>query len=40
MSQAGAEELNVPEPDEDALEAPTIDHIWTIKVRIFASSPP
>lgn len=32
IRQGGAAELHVPEPDEDALEAPAFDHIWTIKV--------
>ncbi|CAL8464190.1 g3725 [Coccomyxa elongata] len=31
LTQGGAAELHVPEPDEAALEAPAFDHIWTIK---------
>lgn len=30
--QGGIEGLDIQEPDEAELEAPTIDHTWTIKV--------
>jgi len=30
--QAGAPELQVDEVDEETLERPHIDHVWTIKV--------
>jgi hypothetical protein len=32
--QGGLQGLEIEEPDEAALEAPTIDHIWTIKVLL------
>ena len=32
MWQGGIEGLDIREPDEAELEAPTIDHTWTIKV--------
>ena len=32
MCQAGAAELEVDEVDDDMLEKPQIDHVWTIKV--------
>ena len=38
VCQAGAVELEVDEVDDDMLEKPQIDHVWTIKVALRVST--